>query len=104
MRPIMALSKHLLPVQIGAFLVLVSMTAHCDIQDAVNSVCLLEVLGEKGQVVAKGSAVVCSSNGMAVTCYHVIAGAESVRARLHDGRVIPVKGYQYADKNKDFFE
>jgi S1-C subfamily serine protease len=61
-----------------------------------GAVFYIRALQDDGTLLATGSGVVISTDGLAATAYHVIAGAEQVEAVLHDGSVvtgIEVRGY-----------
>lgn len=84
------------------FLLILSPDAHAGVSDAAKAVCSLIVLDDKGKEVGSGSGVICTTGGVAVTCFHVIDGAVAIRAKLPDGFEVEVKGFTFVDVTNDF--
>lgn len=91
-------------VLIVSFLALIFTTQTGDsaIKDVLQSVCVITVADKTGVEMGQGSAVVVSSGGQAVTCFHVLSGAHSARVKFSDGTEYEVSGFTYADPDTDF--
>jgi|BioPla2DNA2_1021312.scaffolds.fasta_scaffold32190_2 hypothetical protein len=84
-----------------AILLSFTLVAHATVDKAIKAVCSVILYDESGQETGSGSAVICTSNGLAVTCFHVIDGAAAAKARLSDGKEVKVLGLTYADPTND---
>ncbi|MBL8088205.1 MAG: serine protease [Chthonomonas sp.] len=66
-----------------------------------GSVMTLIVNDVKGQRVGNGTGFFISSDGLALTAYHVIRDAASIQARFEDGTVATVQGVIDTDETRD---
>lgn len=78
------------------------MLANADISAALQSVYPIITYDQSGSKSGEGSAVICSSNGIAVTCFHVLEDAAYSRVRIPSGEELDVIGFVHADPVKDF--
>ena len=86
---------------ITAVLFSFTLVAHATVDKATKAVCTVILYDNTGQEIGSGSAVVCTSNGLAVTCFHVIDGARTAKAQLPDGKEVKVLGFTYVDPTND---
>lgn len=70
-------------------------------QKASPSVMTLFVQNEKGEVEGNGTAFLISSDGLAVTAYHVVARADRATVKFADGTEAEVKGVVDGDPKSD---
>jgi tetratricopeptide (TPR) repeat protein len=73
-----------------------------DVPAALKSVCPIITYDPAGKAQGEGSAVICSSNGTAVTCFHVLEDAAFAKVRLSGEEEVDVIGFLHADPVKDF--
>lgn len=66
---------------------------------AEPAVIRIDVRTSRGNAI--GSGFIVSSDGIAVTNFHVIEGAESAKATFHDGSTAEVAGTFYVDEDRD---
>lgn len=66
------------------------------------AVFFMEVYDSQGSAIKTGSGFFVSADGVAVTNYHVISGADSASIQLIDGRVFPVSGVYAWNANEDW--
>lgn len=72
------------------------------IKDVLNSVCVITTRDASGNDNGQGSAVIISTNGFAITCFHVLSGSISASVKMSDGAEHPVSGFSHADPDNDF--
>lgn len=65
------------------------------------SVIVIDVLGANGKKIATGSGFIVRADGMAVTNFHVIEDAHSLKARFANGRESAVSGVLFMSEDKD---
>jgi len=78
-----------------------SLTAEEIYKRASPAVFFIEVLNREGDIEKTGSGFFISASGIAITNYHVVIGASSMRITTDDGRVFGVEGIYDYDRAND---
>ena len=68
---------------------------------SVVSTVYIETKNKHNKLIALGSGVIVSSDGSIVTCFHVIADADIIEIKLHDGSIYRVNGFKYINPLDD---